>query len=146
MRQGLDYNETYAPVANIVSLRAAIYIAALMDWELDAGDVSSAFLSADVDTELYVELPPELSLDPAASYKAARPAYHRLRKSCYGIPQGPYLYNRKSNQSLLDAGMLLSPHDYALYYHPNYTFTHTYTHIRTPPPHTLKQQATSNYA
>lgn len=43
---GLDYDETYAPVASHSSLRIFLPISATKDWEIDQGDISTAFLLA----------------------------------------------------------------------------------------------------
>jgi len=121
MRPGIDYNETFAPVAHITTLRAAFALAAKLDWEVDHGDVSSAFLSAFIDSVVYVELPAEFSMDPLASHARSKPTYHLMIKSCYGIPQGPHLYNKKSHNTMTEAGMTRSLHDYSLYTHPDLT-------------------------
>ena len=50
MTEGIDYNETFAPVPCLSSFRMLFAIAAKFDWEILQGDVSTAFLSAKMDT------------------------------------------------------------------------------------------------
>ena len=78
-------------------------------------------MSAFIDSVVYVELPAEFSADPEATHSKGRPTYHLMIKSCYGIPQGPHLYNKKSHNALTEAGLSRSLHDYSLYTHPDLT-------------------------
>ena len=54
MKLGRDYNETFAPVAFAATLRSLFALAAKFDWEIKQGDVSTAFLCTNMDTEVYV--------------------------------------------------------------------------------------------
>ena len=57
MREGIDFNRTFAPVANISNLRVLFALAAKGDWEIKAGDVSTAFLMVEIDAEVYITQP-----------------------------------------------------------------------------------------
>ena len=46
--QGIDYNETFAPVVNMDSIRLVLAIAASKQWEVHHMDVKSAFLHGDM--------------------------------------------------------------------------------------------------
>ena len=52
MSQGIDFNETFAPVPCMSSIRAVLALAAKYDWEVKQGDVNTAFLCADMDTDV----------------------------------------------------------------------------------------------
>ena len=52
--QGLDYTETYAPVAKHYSLRVIMAIAATRDLEMVKLDVKTAFLYGTLDEEIYI--------------------------------------------------------------------------------------------
>jgi hypothetical protein len=54
---GLDYDETFSPVARFESLRLLLVLAALEDWEVHQLDVKSAFLNGVLDEEIYMEQP-----------------------------------------------------------------------------------------
>jgi hypothetical protein len=57
MKPGLDYNDAFSPVAKTTTIRALLAVAAKFDMELYGGDVETAFLTPDIDTEIWVGLP-----------------------------------------------------------------------------------------
>ena len=77
-KKGIDYTDTFAPVAQLVSLRLLFTIVAIRDLELDQLDAVSAFLNGDVDTEIFLRQPQGFVLDSALC---------ALRRSLYGLCQ-----------------------------------------------------------
>jgi hypothetical protein len=55
---GVDYDEMFAPVAKMNSVRILISIAANRGWKLYQLDVKNAFLHGDLQEEIYMEIPP----------------------------------------------------------------------------------------
>ena len=55
--QGIDYNETFAPVAKMESIRLVLAIIASKQWEVHHMDVKSAFLPGDLKEEIYIQQP-----------------------------------------------------------------------------------------
>ena len=55
--QGIDYEETFSPVARYKSIRYLLVHAALQDWEIEAMDVKLAYLHGVLEEEIYMEQP-----------------------------------------------------------------------------------------
>jgi hypothetical protein len=54
---GIHYTETYAPTEKFVSIRVVIALAAMFGWLLHQMDVTTAFLYADIDGDVFFEQP-----------------------------------------------------------------------------------------
>ena len=75
--EGIDYSETYSPVARFTSIRIVLALSALFGYKVHQMDVDTAFLNAELKEEVYIEAPPGYSLPPGRVY--------RLNKCLYGI-------------------------------------------------------------
>ncbi|KAL0425549.1 UNVERIFIED_CONTAM: Retrovirus-related Pol polyprotein from transposon TNT 1-94 [Sesamum radiatum] len=80
---GIDYTETFAPVARLDTIRALIAIAANKKWKIYQMDVKSAFLNGYIDEEIYVEQPQGFIA------KGSEEKVLRLKKALYGLKQAP---------------------------------------------------------
>ena len=56
-KEGVDYDETFAPVARYTSIRSIIAIASTMGWKLHQMDVKAAFLNGIIEEEVCIEQP-----------------------------------------------------------------------------------------
>ena len=56
-KEGIDYEETFTPVAKYTSIRSVLPLAAVMKWKVHQMDVKTPFLSDVVEEEVYVEKP-----------------------------------------------------------------------------------------
>ena len=74
---GIDYNETFAPVAKMDSIRLAFAIAASKQWEVHHMDVKCDFLNGDLTKYIYMHQPQ--GFDTNSSLVC------RLKKSLYGL-------------------------------------------------------------
>ena len=85
-KYGLDYKETFAPVAKMNTVSLLLALAAHWGWIMQQYDVKNAFLHGDLTKEIYMALPPEYSsLVPSTQASVVC----RLRKSLYGLKQSP---------------------------------------------------------
>ena len=79
---GINYSETFAATGKYKSMRLGLALTAACDHELDQMDVPQAFLNANVDEEVYMELP--------EGYRTGREhLVCKLKKSLYGLKQAP---------------------------------------------------------
>jgi hypothetical protein len=116
LKRGIDYNETYAPVPCLSIMRFFFAWSAYLNWEIKQGDVHTAFLTADMDTEIYVKVPNWFKVDATGT----EPGYtvRRLLKAIPGIPQGPRLFYKKTNPIFRGLELLQCTSEYCLYYCP----------------------------
>jgi hypothetical protein len=82
-REGVDFDEVYAPVARLDSVRVLVAIAAQQKWQVHHLDVKSAFLNGDLQEEVYVTQPPGFERD------GEKGKVYRLHKALYGLRQAP---------------------------------------------------------
>ena len=78
---GIDYNETFAPVAKMDSIRLALAIVASKKWEVYHMDVMCAFLNGDITKEIYMQQPQGFFTNPSFVCM--------IKKSLYGLKQAP---------------------------------------------------------
>jgi hypothetical protein len=78
---GVDYDETFAPLAKMNTIRALISIAANNKWKLFQMDVKNVFLHGDLNEEIYMEIPPGFGTQETDGKVC------RLKMSLYGLKQ-----------------------------------------------------------
>jgi hypothetical protein len=93
-RFGIDYNETFAPVAHQESLRTLLAMSALNKLRLRQLDVVGAYLNGEIDEKLYMCQPEGFSNDPTKVW--------RLSKAIYGLKQAGCVWNKKINEYLVN--------------------------------------------
>ena len=79
--QGVDYDETFSPVAMLKSIRILLAIAAYQDYEIWQMDVKTEFLNGNIEEELYM-VQPEGFVNPEDAGKVCK-----LQRSIYGLKQ-----------------------------------------------------------
>ena len=85
--QGVDYDETFSPVAMLKSVRIILAIAAHFDYEIWQMDVKTAFLNGNLTEGVYM-MQPEGYVDLTNAGKICK-----LRKSIYGLKQASRRWN-----------------------------------------------------
>ncbi|CAL8999957.1 unnamed protein product [Prunus brigantina] len=106
---GVDYLETFAPVAKLNTVRVLLSLAANRDWPLLQFDVKNAFLHGDLKEEIYMDLPPGI---PVTSKEGV---VCKLRKSLYGLKQSPRAWFGKFAASMKKFGYVQSNSDHTLF-------------------------------
>jgi transposase InsO family protein len=108
---GIDYEETFAPVARLSSVRTLIAVSASRHWPLFQMDVKNAFLNGELTEEVYMQLPPGFSQPPGFSPKVCR-----LRRALYGLKQAPRAWFAKFSSTISQHGFSASSYDSALFF------------------------------
>ncbi|GJW00590.1 retrovirus-related pol polyprotein from transposon TNT 1-94 [Tanacetum coccineum] len=109
-QEGINYDETYAPVARLESIRILLAYACALDFKLFQMDVKSAFLNGFINEEVYVA-------QPSGFIDFAKPNHvYRLKKALYGLKQAPKAWYDRLKAFLIK-------HDYTMGMVDNTLFT-----------------------
>ncbi|WOH13997.1 hypothetical protein DCAR_0933512 [Daucus carota subsp. sativus] len=116
---GLDYFETFSPVAKMTTVRVLIAVASTQNWPINQLDVTNAFLHGDLHEEVYMRVPPgyfalstHCCLDPATDTSTL---VCKLIKSIYGLKQAPRCWFTKFSKALLIYGFRQCHSDNSLF-------------------------------
>ncbi|GKA17377.1 zinc finger, CCHC-type containing protein [Tanacetum coccineum] len=108
-KEGIDYFDTYAPVARITTIRLLLALAAIHNLVIHQMDVKTTFLNGDLDEEVYMKQP-EGFVMPGNEHKVCK-----LVKSLYGLKQAPKQWHQKFDEVVLSSGFHLNQSDNCVY-------------------------------
>ncbi|KAI5328650.1 hypothetical protein L3X38_028047 [Prunus dulcis] len=108
-KPGVDFNETFAPVARLDTIRTLIALAAQKGWKLWQLDVKSTFLNGVLEEEVYVDQPYGFVVEEAED------KVYRLRKALYGLKQAPRAWYSEIDIYLIHCGFHRSSSEATLY-------------------------------
>lgn len=106
-KQGIDYNEIYAPTTRYDSIRVLLAVANMQDYEFKQFDIKTAFLYGELEENIYMK-PPQ-GLDCKEGFVC------KLEKSLYGLKQSPRCWNKKFSTFLQNFGFKASTADKCVY-------------------------------
>jgi hypothetical protein len=95
-QEGIDYDETFAPVARLESIRILLAYACAHNFKLFQMDVKSAFLNGVINEEVYVAQPPGF-----INFEKPNHVY-KLKKAFYGLKQAPKAWYDRLKTFLVD--------------------------------------------
>ena len=107
--EGIDYRETYAPVARLESIRILLAYASHHNFKLQQMDVKSAFLHGPLKEEVYVKQPSGFE-DPNFPNHV-----YRLDKALYGLTKAPRAWYEHLRELLVDRGFEVGQIDPTLF-------------------------------
>ena len=103
-REGIDFNEVYAPVSKYTTVRALLSMAAAEDLELHQLDIKTAFLNGELEETIYMKQP--------EGYEEGGPSMVcHLHKSLYGLRQAPRAWHARLKTELESMGFTASQAD-----------------------------------
>ncbi|SDA05527.1 BZ3501_MvSof-1269-A2-R1_Chr5-2g07480 [Microbotryum saponariae] len=106
-RDGIDFNETFAPVARFSSIRSLLALAAANGLHVHQADIDKAYLHGDLDHDIWMTAPRGFDLP---SDKVLH-----LRRSIYGLKQAGRIWNRHIDASLRALGYTATGTDHCVY-------------------------------
>ncbi|RDX84669.1 hypothetical protein CR513_34244, partial [Mucuna pruriens] len=107
---GLDYRDTFSPVAKIITFHLLLATVAIHPWPLHQFEIKNVFLHSDLDEEIYMEQPPSFVAQEESSLVC------NLRRSLYGLKQSPRAWFGKFSQVVQNFGMTRSEADHSVFY------------------------------
>ncbi|WP_374695330.1 reverse transcriptase domain-containing protein [Areca yellow leaf disease phytoplasma] len=94
--EGIDFDETYAPVARLEAIRLLLAFACYMNFKLFQMDVKSAFLNGFIFKQVFVEQAPGFESHAFPNH------VFKLNKALYGLKQAPRAWYDRLSTFLLE--------------------------------------------
>ena len=93
-KEGIDYEETFSPIAILKSIKILLSIATRYDYEIWQMDIKTAFLNGNLEEEIYMMQP--------EGFKAKNQEHMvcKLKRSIYGLKQASRLWNIRFDQAI----------------------------------------------
>ncbi|KAL0331149.1 UNVERIFIED_CONTAM: Retrovirus-related Pol polyprotein from transposon RE2 [Sesamum angustifolium] len=105
--EGVDYMESFSPVAKTVTVRIFLGIALAYSWPVHQLDINNAFLHGFLDEQVYMSPPDGYPVQPGQVCK--------LKWSLYGLKQASRQWNQEFTSKLAEFGFTQSVHDHCLF-------------------------------
>ena len=108
-KKGVDFEEIFAPVVKMSSIRVVLGLAASLDLEIEQLDVKTAFLHGDLQEEIYMQQPEGFKVKGKEDYVC------KLKKSLYGLKQAPRQWYRKFDSFMGEQGFKKTAMDHCVF-------------------------------
>ena len=108
-KHGIDYDETFSPVAMLKSIRILLAIAAYYDYEIWQMDVKTAFLNGNLVEDVYMTQPDGFVLDGKSNMVC------KLQRSIYGLKQASRSWNIRFDEAVKEFGFIQNEDEPCVY-------------------------------
>ncbi len=108
-RPGIDYDETFSPVARFESIRSVIALSAHKEMKIHQMDIKTAFLNGELNEEVFMCQP------EGFKEKGKEKFVCRLNKSLYGLKQSPRCWNETLHHHLIKMNFVQTNGDPCIY-------------------------------
>lgn len=108
-KYGIDYEETFSPVAKITTIRVLLALATNKSWRLWQMDVKNAFLHGELDRVIYMEQPRGFENKDYPNHVC------KLKKALYGLKQAPRAWYGKIGEFLVQNDYTMASADSSLF-------------------------------
>ncbi|SGY18595.1 BQ5605_C014g07409 [Microbotryum silenes-dioicae] len=105
-RSGIDFDETFAPVAKFTSIRALLALAAAHGYHVHQADIDKAYLHGKLDAPLYIRVPDGIYMPGKVL---------QLHRSLYGLRQAGRIWNDEIDSALSALGYVATESDHCVY-------------------------------
>ena len=106
---GVDFLETFAPVAKFTTIRCILALGAALDLEIHQMDVKTAFLNGELEEDIYMDQPHGFGQEGSDHLVC------KLKKSLYGLKQSPRAWYQRIDSFFTKEGFTRSQADHSLY-------------------------------
>jgi len=106
--EDVDYFETFSPVVKMATVRVVLALTSIHRWTIQQLDVNNALLHGDLSEDVYMTVPPSVSV--SGSSKCCK-----LHKSLYGLRQSSRKWYEKFSILLLSCGYQQAHADHSLF-------------------------------
>jgi hypothetical protein len=108
-KEGVDYEETFAPISRYTSIRVVISLSSVMGWRIHQMDVKTTFLNGMIEEGVYIQQPQGFEVHGRESHVC------KLKKALYGLKQAPRAWYSRIDGYLQSMGFTKSEADPNLY-------------------------------
>ena len=108
-KEGIDYFDTYAPIARISTIRVLIALASIYKLQIHQMDVKKAFLNGELEEEIYMKQPEGFVV------QGQEQKVRKLIKSLYGLKQAPKQWHNKFDKVIISNGYRIHESDKCVY-------------------------------
>jgi hypothetical protein len=106
---GVDYQETFSPMAKLNTVRVLLSLAGNHDWPLHQFEVKNASLHGDLKEEVYMDVPPGYTANSESEVVC------KLQRALYGLKQSPRAWFRQFSLAMKTYGYNQSNSDHTLF-------------------------------